>query len=189
MNSLSAPCFIIFGVSGVGKSTACERFVAEYPNFLYARASSLISAAAHADTDTLRRSTKDQILKNQWMLVDALSEFRAGRETRPVILDAHAVIDNDEELIEVPTEVIRKLCPTGLVLVDSKSATLAARRKRDARQRPVRNKMQLDRELNAERSAVKMYSRALDVPLRTLLGAEEALDEAIRDLSARPASG
>jgi adenylate kinase len=177
------PCFIVFGVSGIGKSTACRKFANAHPEFLYVQASSLLSEASQTDPEVLRRASKAQILINQDLIVEAFRGFRAGRLERPVLLDAHAVIDNDQSFVEVPVAVISAFEPAGLILMDSTPETVSFRRDNDLRRRPKRNKAQIARGLEAERSAVARYAKLLGVPSRTLRdGDQSSLELAVREL-------
>lgn len=165
---MSPVCFLVFGVSGVGKSTACEKFAAAHPEYAYTRASALLANAAHRDPEVLRTAPVDRILATQSLLPPALERFRQRYPESGVLLDCHAVIDNDNSLVEVPLAIIEALEPSGLLLLEASPETVAARRKRDHRERPERTLDQIRRELESERDAVSGYARALNVPMEAV---------------------
>lgn len=159
------PCCLVFGVSGVGKTSACSAFTQRHPNWLFVSASTLLKAAKGATGERLRTADSQSIVDNQLVLADAVRQFRSGRVERPMLLDAHAVIDNDRELVRVPVEVIRALQPSLFVLLEAPAQVVLERRLADTRQRPVRDVASIERELAAERSAVADYSVDVGVEL------------------------
>ena len=158
-------CILVFGVSGVGKTVSCEDFSLRHPNYLYTRASKLLSEASSESSEKLRTSDADRVISNQKLLISRFWEFRKGQLDRPILLDAHAVIDNDATLIKVPVQVVTALEPAALILLEAPINLLVQRRASGIRQRPPRTPEQLRLEMNAESQAVKEYSRELRVPL------------------------
>lgn len=158
-------CVLVFGVSGVGKTHACADYSARHPNTLFVSASSLLKAATAASGEALRTASAAQIRRNQARLADALAAYRAGRETMPILIDAHGVIDNDSEFVRIPLSAIRSLAPDQLILLEAEPALVAERRAADTRSRPHRPIEAIVREIAAERAAVKSYARALDLNL------------------------
>lgn len=155
---------LIFGVSGVGKTSSCEDFVSRRPEWLYLRASSLLASATGETPETLRTETAWSIKSNQGLLGDALRAARTGREDRSVLLDAHAVIDNDNGLVEVPVEAVANLGADAIILLEASAEELAIRRLKSLRPRPVRTIEQLKLEIIAESRAVAAYCRELNIP-------------------------
>ncbi|WP_168355810.1 ATP-binding protein [Sphingomonas gei] len=171
-------CILVFGVSGVGKTTACENYVARHPGFLFVSASALLKSIQAASAEELRTAKREQIIENQALLPDALKRYRLGRRNHRILLDAHAVIDNDRALVEVPVSVIGALEPTLLVLLEATPAEIAKRRSADARPRPLRDLQAIAREITAERTAVEAYGvqLGLDVAVATV-GPHFSLDD------------
>ena len=161
-------CYLVFGVSGVGKTRACEEFGNRHPDYLITRASRLLSNVTHLSSEALQTTNADGILRNQTLLVKEFRKFRTGRETMPVILEAHATIYNGKELIQIPIEIIEFLEPDRLVLIEARSVEVLERRKNDQRQRPIREIHEIQEELVKEREAVEFYSRILNLPLLIL---------------------
>jgi adenylate kinase len=156
---------LVFGVPGVGKTTACQAYVGRHPETLFISASSLLKAAHQTSGEALRTAGAAEIVSNQQLLGAALAAFRKGREDRPVLIDAHAVIDNDQELVRVPVETIGSLVPDRLILLEAAACTVAQRRLADLRRRPVRNLKLISDELAAERATVESYAEALGLTL------------------------
>lgn len=158
-------CILVFGVSGVGKSSACEAFCGRRPQWLHFKASSLLSDATGDDPETLRTSPSNSIRSNQDLLCEALERARSGQETRPVLLDAHGVIDNGRDLVPVPTQAVARLRPDGIILLEAGPAEVAYRRAHGLRQRPTRSDEELTSELRMERETVQNYATVLRLPL------------------------
>jgi adenylate kinase len=99
-NSFRFGTVVVFGISGVGKSTACASYVLRHPTVLHTSAGALLQEAKNIESSALRIQDPQTILQNQNLLGDALTRFRLGREGADLLIDAHSVIDNDHELVE-----------------------------------------------------------------------------------------
>jgi len=177
---------LVFGVAGVGKTTACEAFANKHPEFLYYRASALLSAARGISTEALRTSKSHEIERNQELLVKQLEARRRKHPARPFLIDAHAVIDNDHQLVRVPVEIVASMKPTGMILLEATPETIVARRRRDPRTRPQRAVEAIAREIATERETVLSYVAELDLPLEVGLVTDEfVLDPTIAALRQR----
>jgi adenylate kinase len=156
---------LVFGISGVGKTTSCRLLVQRHSTYLYMSASELLRDATALDTGQLRTSAAGRILQNQSLLGAALRARREGHWDRPVLIDAHSVIDNDLELVVIPVGVIASLEPDGLILLEASPKTIAMRRAQDGSRRPQRSIEDLAIESEVAREAVVTYSRELHLPL------------------------
>ena len=156
---------LVLGVSGVGKSTACSKAVSANPSLLHLRASRLLCEATGQTADALRLSSSDDVESNQQLLAVALDRKVAMLQHTTVLLDGHAVIDNDRTLIRISTRAVEALKPNGILLVEASPAVILQRRASDRRRRPLRTIEDLEQEIKAERDAVFGYRQALDVPL------------------------
>lgn len=178
------PCILVFGLSGVGKTTACMDFARRHPNWQYLRASALLSDATGEDPETLRIAEKSTIRKNQSLLAGALEKARIRQDWAPVLVDAHAVIDNDSDLVVVPLEVVASMHPTGLILLELTANSLAERRRSGGKQRPVRAIDALAGQARIEAEAVSGYAKTLDIPLaRATVDGEFTLDRLIEEVT------
>ncbi|MEI9412919.1 AAA family ATPase [Mesorhizobium sp. Ld1326N3] len=155
----------MLGVSGVGKTSKCLDYVARHPEWLYLRASALLSEATGKTTEALRTGSDMAIRDNQLLLGAALDRARTGREASPVLVDGHAVIDNDKHLVPVPVEAIAALRPDGFILLEASIEVLASRRDTAPRIRPRRSLADLARLMQAERDTVSTYAAILNLPL------------------------
>lgn len=160
-------CTLVFGVSGVGKTTACRAYVTANPETLFVSASDLLSSARNRSTEALRTASSDGIIANQDLLGPALAAFRAGREDRAILVDAHGVIDNDQELVRVPVSTIAALAPDLLILLEAPAHQVAARRAGSKRLRPVRSLDDIAKQILTEREVVAGYATALQIRLVT----------------------
>ncbi len=179
----SGSCLLVFGISGVGKTRACKEFVARNPNYLFVSASSLLMSAKRITSEHLRVASKDQIHRNQDSLASELARFRAGREERPILIDAHGVIDNGNAFVTIPTDTVRSLEPDGMILLEAPAATVATRRRSDQRTRPLRSELELISETEAERAAVLGYSQTMGLPIYIATVSDHfRLDAAVADV-------
>lgn len=130
----------VFGLSGVGKSWMISRY-AEAANVAHIQASQMMRDARAAlvgrlvTSENLRRGP---VLDNQILLTDAFAKVLAT-EARPIIFDGHCLVDVGEQPIEIPVDVIRRLQPSGIVLVHAPADEVIRHRESDtSRERPVR---------------------------------------------------
>jgi adenylate kinase len=135
-----AKVVVVFGLSGVGKSWMISRYAAA-ANVAHIQASQLMRDAKAAlvgkpvTSENLRRGP---VLDNQSLVTDAFAKVLA-EESRQIIFDGHCLIDAGEHLIEIPVDVIRRLHPSGIVLVCAPAEEIVTRRESDtSRERPVR---------------------------------------------------
>lgn len=156
---------LVFGVAGVGKTTACEAYASKHPEFLYYRASALLSAGRGISAEALRTSEAREIERNQELLGKQLKALRCDHPERPLLIDAHAVIDNDLQIVRVPIEAVASMRPTGLALLEAAPETIVARRRSHPQSRPQRTAEAIAREIAAERDTVLSYAAELDLPL------------------------
>ena len=158
---------LVFGISGVGKTSLIQSSVKDFPNALRWRASDIISQAREmSDPERLRLLPPAELMRSQELLVEG---FRARRKLSPselVILDAHSVIDTDGGFFEVPVEVVSQLAPAGIVHVATEVAQIASQRTSDhSRVRPTRSAAQLAEYQARSIRACEQYSEALEIPL------------------------
>ncbi|WP_164523271.1 AAA family ATPase [Sphingomonas koreensis] len=175
---------LVFGVSGVGKTVSCEDYVSRHPEWLYLRASALLAEITGETPESLRTETAGSIKSNQNLLGEALRAARAKQGQRSILLDAHAIIDNDKALVEVPLEAVADLGADAMILLEASAQDLAQRRAQAHRRRPARSIDQLTREIAAESQTVAGYARKLKIPLASaIVGASFSLDPIIDKLA------
>lgn len=133
------PVVGLFGLSGVGKTRYAQVVVARKPRVLHLQASDLLRRASGLNNEDLRTAQRDRLVANQDSLAAALYEARAGSRDRPVLIDAHSVIDNDVELVDVPFEAIEPLHIDAFVFLRADPDLIVARRLRSDRVRPHRS--------------------------------------------------
>lgn len=128
----------LFGVSGVGKTWLASKILEASPEVLHLQASALLRRAHGVDGETLRTATRDDLHSNQSMLATAVAKARLGREAKPVLIDAHSVIDNDIELVEVPFEAIAPIGIAHYLFLAADPEVIVQRRFGAERSRPAR---------------------------------------------------
>lgn len=159
-----APILILFGISGVGKTTAARRISARYPQVLTFQASSLLKSALAQSGEALRTAAHDQIAANQTVLAGALDAARSESMDRPVMLDAHSVIDNDRTLVPLPLETFSPLRPEGIAVLTADPEMIAERRSAGERIRPARSTAELTQHQAQALAVAKSHALALGVP-------------------------
>lgn len=173
----------ILGVPGIGKTTACKSFVQRNPTFGYVSASGVLRAASGLSAERLASLSRLEILNNQTLLARTLPEAIARTEAAFVLLDGQNVIDNGEELVELPVGVLESLKPRGLVLLEASPNEVWARRENDTRKRPERSIEEIVGQMSIVRSVTEQYARTLSIPLVTALAvAHFELDDSLRRL-------
>lgn len=155
---------ILFGVSGVGKTTAAQAAMRRFPDLLHFQASTLLKAALAQSGEALRTADASRIASNQTGLYDALCEARSLHLGRPALLDAHSVIDNDVELVDISLEVFAAIQPAAIALLLAPPATLLRRRLEDQRARPERSLEELERYQRRSEDAARGFAISLNVP-------------------------
>lgn len=161
----AAPVIAILGLSGSGKSHLAKSIMRARPNILRMTAGSLLKQAFHTTGEKLRTAQSDRVRDNQFELASALASERAGQLERPVLLEAHAFIDNDRELVDVPTDVMASLGLAAIILVDAPATAVLGRRSLDTRMRPRRNLTELRMQRRRLRELGERYTSALGIPL------------------------
>jgi adenylate kinase len=153
---------------------------------LHTSAGALLQEAKGGDADVLRTEAAQRILQNQTLLVTAIARYRLGREDADILIDAHSIIDNGHELIEVPVDIVRALRPDGLVLLDGSPELVFERRQKDLRSRPARTVEELRFQMIFARKACEKYAAELKLPLEVgTVAHDQDLDALIDRLVSR----
>ena len=170
-----------FGVSGVGKSTMLHKFVAKYPNWLLLVASDILAEVTQQDPESLRTGTRTRIEKNQHLAVRKIDSIRKTHSRCDIVVDAHCVIDNGDELVRVPLAAIKALNPTALVCIWDEAERIHDKRRLDrVRVRPERSVHQLKLYQQAVIEMCEEYRSRLGLELASVrAGDTHALEEAL----------
>jgi len=78
---------IVFGISGVGKTTACASFVSRHPEVLHISAGALLRAATDKAGHELRTGNSEEIQKAQILLGDAFAAWRSDHKGANILID------------------------------------------------------------------------------------------------------
>lgn len=168
------PTVVVFGISGVGKSTACQRYLDAHPEWMHFSASDLLKAAHSQSGEQLRTAASDTIKQNQLALGEELDRRRGLQPNRPILVDAHSVIDNDKTLTIIPAETIASLKPLGLIFLAAPVEVIVERRARGDRVRPARTVIELENHQAEALSATREYASALALPIFVLEAGDDA---------------
>ncbi|WP_295174299.1 AAA family ATPase [uncultured Brevundimonas sp.] len=156
---------ILFGLSGVGKTTMGRRVIDQETGIYHVSASDLLKAAHSQTGEELRTAQQDRLVENQQVLASALSEWPFPAGTRHILLDAHSVIDNDKVLVDIPVDAIASLKPSRLIFLTDDPAAIATRRLSGDRPRPVRTTSELNEHQERSLTVCRGYSEEMGVSL------------------------
>lgn len=164
----TGPVAGLFGISGVGKTWLGSGLVAAMPNILHLQASTLLRQAHGITDEALRTSSAKDLRSNQVALALAMRDARLGQQNRPVLIDAHSVIDNDKGLVWIPYEAIEPLCIGHYLFLSADPETIAHRRACSDRVRPIRSVEVLRDQQQQALAACKDYAQQSGAPLTVL---------------------
>lgn len=153
----------MFGLSGVGKGWLAGQLRSARPDVLHLEASALMRAAMSTSAEALRTASADAVQDNQASLVAAFAAARAPHAGRPVLFDGHSVIDNDQELVEIPVAAIAGLGVDAVVFVSGDPHDIRRRRLGDTRARPDRSPATLAHHQERARAIAMTYASDLGV--------------------------
>lgn len=177
---------LVCGISGVGKTRLISKVLDRFPDALTWRAGEIVGDARKTfDAERLRTLPSSEIARSQELLVDGFARRAGLKAGHTVILDAHAVLDTDEGLYDIPVDVICRLAPSCLVHVEDDVAQIASRRQADAsRQRPRRTWEQLGEYQERSIRVCTEFASVLGISLsRIRSGDESSLAAAISSVS------
>jgi adenylate kinase len=138
------------------------------PRILHLQASALLRQAHGLSGEALRTASKSDLQSNQSALELAVREARNGMLDRPVLIDAHSVIDNDSELVPIPFTAIAPLGIVYYLFLSADPETIADRRIRSARERPRRSVDALAAHQRMALQVCEGYSKQSGMPFMLL---------------------
>lgn len=158
----------VFGIPGVGKTSTIWRTLQKYPQCISLSVSRLIaeSTATKNPTDNLRTKLKNQILESQNIAIQGIKKVSQTYPRKLILVDAHSVIDNDQELIRIPIRVVESFEPSILVFIYDEPAQIRTRRQGDKkRMRADRTVDQITAEQSTALDTCREYSLSLQIRL------------------------
>jgi adenylate kinase len=175
MKALQGLTILVFGISGVGKTRLIALAKDQLEPVLTWRASEIIGEARRiSNGEDLRRLPVNELRASQELLVRGFAERRHANPSALVILDAHSVIDAEVGLVEIATDVVKRLSPAGLIHVGDTAERVKQRREVDvARPRPRRTVVELVRYQERSIEMSRRYSDTLQIPLIEVISGDE----------------
>lgn len=177
---------IIAGISGVGKSHVVSTLRERNSDLIHFSAGTLIKKrVASLDRDELRKLGDNEILKNQYLLIDQFNEELASlKDGQKILFDAHMIIDAENDVVEIPFEIFELLKPCALIFLKEEPSIIFNRRNSDeSRKRPMRSVEVLTKHQARSLSMAEEYSCKLDVLFQELSPSNiEALEALVNDL-------
>lgn len=156
----------IFGVSGVGKTTLIRQFIGDGREYAHLQAGTLIKRALKTiPRDQLRVATPDQIIKNQFLLIDEFWKEIEEYKYSTVIFDGHSIVDNNQEIIKIPTNVIKGLKPQEIIFVEDEPKYIHERRTGDqSRQRADISIAEIEKHQDLAKRQAESYAHEIGIP-------------------------
>lgn len=163
---------IVFGVSGVGKTTACAEFAVRHENVEHLSASQLLGLER---SSAIVRS-EEEALYDQDKLVELVLNARAVTAAKVLLLDAHSVFFVGGRQLIVPARVIASMEPTGLIFVKADPEVIVGRRSgRGDRGAYAPDTMAMEQLQLVALRAVEEYSRIISCPI-SIVDANQSVD-------------
>jgi len=166
---------MVFGVSGVGKTTACAEYARRKEHVEHLSASRLLGLERSSATGR----SEDEALLDQHKLVELVLQARATTAADVLLLDAHSVVLAGGRQLIVPVDIIASMEPTGLIFFEADPEVVVHRR--SGRGDQITDVPDLDGmkqlQLVALR-AVEEYSRILRCPI-SIVKADQSIDLAV----------
>lgn len=158
---------VIAGISGVGKTVIINELMLSADRFVHFSAGALIKKQLDSiKHDELRLLGRDRILHNQYLLLAQLElELKSIAPDSYVLFDAHMIIDNDQELIEIPFDFFKRLSPSLFLFIKEAPEIILQRRSGDSsRARPSRTLIELQSQQDCSQVLVEEYCKKLSIP-------------------------
>ncbi len=162
---------IIAGLSGVGKTYLMKRLEEQSDMFVRFSAGSLIKKRRLTmDRDQLRCLSSNEILQNQYALIEQLNqELQHVTENKLILVDAHMIIDSESQVIEIPLDIFKKINPSQIIFLHDDPSIILTRRKQDnCRKRPLRSIKQITEQQDKSLKMAKDYARCLSIPFKAI---------------------
>jgi len=136
--------FIVFGISGVGKTTLIKEFISNHPGYKHVQAGDLLGEVfKNKVRDNLRRASEDEILSNQYILVEQFKKFIHEYKEENIIFDGHSIIDSGQNIIRIPADIFEKMDPYKIIFIWGNAVDINSNRMHD----PKRSRPNLDAEI------------------------------------------
>lgn len=160
---------LVFGISGVGKTTLCTGIVRDKPGIFRFSASELLRSATNETSEYLRTSSPDQISENQNLIRQQLLARVPDDYDGIVLLEAHSVIDNGKQLVRIPEGIISDLLPNRLVFLEAEPSLIATRRQLQGEGRgEIRSVDEISRHQKLAIEQASLYSDMLGIKLERI---------------------
>lgn len=177
----------VIGISGVGKTTLLESFIQRHPSVVTVSASDLLKRKLSVnDSEELRTASSAAVKSNQDRLVQAFDDFKRSTPHAHILFDGHAIIDNDEGVVTIPTEIYKALTPDLIIFVEDDPNLIASRRDADSsRLRPSRSPQQLEDHQTLALNTSIEYGRNLSIPCEIVRSGDGDAFENVLDMYLR----
>lgn len=159
---------LLVGISGVGKTYVVDRLIEANDTLVHFSAGSLIKKRLSVvNRDNLRKLSSNQIIQNQYVLVDQFNEeLDSLKEFSRIIFDAHMFIDSDDGLLEIPFDILERLRPSRIISLRSDPEVISFRRNKDkSRDRHHRSISELSDQQCMSESLTLNLGERLNIPI------------------------
>lgn len=150
---------VVFGLSGVGKTTACLKYASKNNDVVHSSASALL----RLNRETAGTRHIAEVMQDQRLLVDLVCDFRAQTPSPLMLLDAHSLIVVAGHEVVIPADVIAAMKPNGLIFMRARGEVISDRRASRGDARNI-NPYEIERSQMDALTATESYAKL--VPCR-----------------------
>ncbi len=132
----------VFGISGVGKTTLCEKLPARFQDIKVYSASQLIKLYdGEISFNKLSRSNVDS---NQLKLISVVNELKKKSPRFLYVLELHNIIETESEDIYIPKRVFESLEVNKVIFLCKEPAEILTQRLLGTKKRSLKNIESID---------------------------------------------
>lgn len=132
----------VFGISGVGKSTLCEKLPRIFQNIEVYSASQLIKI--FDGEISFNKLSKDNVNSNQLKLISVVNDLKIKSSRVSYVLELHNVIETEVEDIYIPKQVFERLGIDRVIFLYKKPSEIFRQRLLGTKERSLKNIENID---------------------------------------------
>ena len=161
--------FFVTGLSGIGKTTLIQDFIASTPHWKRVSGGDLLLQGTHASRDSLKNVSLEDKLHQQNVIVTRFNGFLDLNQEN-ILFDGHVTMHvSDGNLFITPYEVLKNLHVTAVVVITGQPQTIFLRRKNDSlRLREIEDVETIQHRQNLTLTICRDYASQLNIPMLEL---------------------
>lgn len=159
---------LVFGVSGIGKTTACQDYANHHKGVKHISAGKILSESDVPHQSSEKALGYKEILTRQECLSRKINQLEKEHPYKDFIIDAHSFVESQDTIVNIPTRIISMLKPSSIILLELDPESVLARIKDSSRKRPTHRLVELMWHIHITRINVVNYAREIEVPLKII---------------------